>query len=92
MNSSDINESVVDVQFFALARELTGVAQVSIDVFVASQQMTIADLRSALIVKFPRLAPLSSRLLFAVGTQYATENTVIPPRATVACFPPVSGG
>jgi hypothetical protein len=31
-------------------------------------------------------------LLFAIGTDYATDETLVPPDAEVIAFPPVSGG
>ncbi len=92
MNSIVIHEQVVDVQLFALARELTSVARVSLEVPVEGRPVTIADVQHALMARFPRLASLGSKLLFAVGTQYADENTVVQPGEPVACFPPVSGG
>ncbi|MBA4030810.1 MAG: molybdopterin converting factor subunit 1 [Planctomyces sp.] len=80
----------VDVQLFALAKELTG--QALIQVAVTGEPVTIGSLRKSLVLQFPQLAPLEKRLLFAVGTQYATDDTVIDGRQSVACFPPVSGG
>jgi hypothetical protein len=32
------------------------------------------------------------RAMFALGTEYATDATGIPPDTDVACIPPVSGG
>jgi molybdopterin converting factor small subunit len=38
------------------------------------------------------LAVVLRHAMFAVNTDYAADDTVIPPRAEVACIPPVSGG
>ena len=40
----------------------------------------------------PALRPLLSHLLFAVGTDYASDEVPIPESGEVVAFPPVSGG
>ncbi len=30
--------------------------------------------------------------MFALGTEYATDDTMIPDGSQIACIPPVSGG
>jgi molybdopterin synthase sulfur carrier subunit len=78
-----------DVRLFARARDLAGAERVSVEL---PEPCTVADLRAQLASQYPRLAPLTPALLIAIGTDYATNETVLPPDADVACFPPVSGG
>ena len=77
------------VQLFAGARELAGQEQLELELPPAA---TVAQLRAALLVECPALAPLLPHTLFAINTNYATDETPIPNNAEIACIPPVSGG
>jgi len=79
----------VTVKLFALARDLAGTSEVSLELPPAGR---VIDLRRQLSIQFPGLSPLVSRLLVAVGNDYAGDDTLLEPGADVACFPPVSGG
>lgn len=79
----------VRVQLFALAKDLaqTGLVELSL-----RDGATVGDLRRALAEQVPALASVLGHVLFAINAEYATDGTVIPPGADVACIPPVSGG
>jgi molybdopterin synthase sulfur carrier subunit len=79
----------VTVQLFARARDLAGADRVELDVPAAA---SVADLKQSLAARYPQVSPLVSKLLVAVGTNYADDRTILKPNAEVACFPPVSGG
>jgi molybdopterin converting factor small subunit len=79
----------VAVRLFARAREVAGSETVNVAVPVGAR---IADLRSALGEASPPLRPLVPHLLFAIGTEYASDETLVPPNADLVAFPPVSGG
>lgn len=79
----------LDVKLFARARDVAGTGCVEVDVPDAAN---VADLRRALALKIPPLAPLAPRLLIAIDTNYADDTMPVSPDADVACFPPVSGG
>jgi len=79
----------VTVKLFALARDLAGVSELSLDLPPAGR---VIDLKRQLSNRFPELSPLVARLLVAVGNDYAADDTLLEPGADVACFPPVSGG
>ena len=76
------------VQLFARARELAGTDSISMDLPAGS---CIADLRDIIADEQERLRPIADSLLFAIGTDYVTDTTIVEAE-TVACFPPVSGG
>jgi molybdopterin synthase sulfur carrier subunit len=80
---------MVRVQLFAVARQLAGHDAVEIEL---ADGATVSDLRRALGERVPALAGLLGHLAFAVNAAYAADSTLIPPRADVACIPPVSGG
>ncbi len=79
----------VRIRLFAVARQLAGAEVISLELPEAS---TIARLREALAAEVPALAAVLPHVLFAIGSQYAQEDTLVPDGGEVACIPPVSGG
>ena len=79
----------VRVQLFAVAKQRAG--RESVDVPLADGA-TVADLRRVLTAQVPDLSAILPHAMFAVNMEYADDNLVIPPGASVACIPPVSGG
>jgi molybdopterin synthase sulfur carrier subunit len=77
------------VQMFAVARQLSGREAVELNLPDAA---TLADLRAALAVEVPPLKHLMPHLMFAINTEYASDEAIIPGGADIACIPPVSGG
>ena len=53
---------------------------------------TVTDLRQALLLRHPGLAPLLARSRIAVDREFADDSAVVPDGAEVAIIPPVSGG
>ena len=79
----------VEVKLFAGARQAHGSDTLVIELPEAA---TIADLRASIERDHPHLTPVLRRAHFALNTDYATDDTVIPADAELACIPPVSGG
>lgn len=79
----------VQVRLYAVARELAGADAVDVDV---PEPCTVAELRQALASQVPALAEILPGVLFAIGSDYVADKTIVPPKADVACIPPVSGG
>ncbi len=79
----------VQVRLFAVARELAGADTVDVAV---SEPCTVAALRQALASQVPALAALLPGVLFAIGSEYVADQTIVLAKAEVACIPPVSGG
>ena len=73
---------------FGIAKDITG--QRFLDVELPAPA-SVADLRSVLVKRFPRLAELASVRL-AVNSEYATEDFLLNENDEVALIPPVSGG
>lgn len=53
---------------------------------------TVGTIRDRLVERFPALAPAVPTLMYAVDEEYARESDPVPPGATLAVIPPVSGG
>jgi molybdenum cofactor cytidylyltransferase len=77
------------VRLFALAKERAGRSEIDLELASPSR---VADLRTALAVRLPALAPLLPMALIAVNEEYAADEDVIVAGATIAVIPPVSGG
>lgn len=80
---------MLQVQFFAKARELVGASPVEIP---WSSGGTVSSLKESLVLLYPQLHPLIPKLLVAVNNNYAKDDSPIQSSDEVACFPPVSGG
>ena len=79
----------VRARLFAMQRELAGTRQVELDLPPGS---TIEDAWSALVERFPVLAPGRAAVRFARNADYASVDTVLADGDEVAMIPPVSGG
>lgn len=79
----------VRIRLFAVAKELAGRDVISLDLPAGS---TISQLRVQLAAEVPALAAVLPHVLFAIGSQYAQDDSAIPAGSEVACIPPVSGG
>jgi molybdopterin converting factor small subunit len=79
----------ISVRLFAVARQLAGRELVELDVPRAT---TIGQLRALLADEVPELAPVLPHVLFALESQYAGNDDLIPQGSQIACIPPVSGG
>jgi molybdopterin converting factor small subunit len=53
---------------------------------------TIVELKRAVVASVPALDRLMKHSLWAVGTEYVADGTVLSQNADVAMIPPVSGG
>ena len=79
----------IHVRLFAMQRELAGTRAVDVEVGPGS---TIEDAWSALVARFPILAPGRPAVRFAHNGAYAPAETALADGDEVAMIPPVSGG
>jgi molybdopterin converting factor small subunit len=52
----------------------------------------VADVRRAIQAEFPALGRILPHAVWAVGAEYASEETAIDQYSDIALIPPVSGG
>lgn len=79
----------IAVKLFAAARQFAAAEEAVVDL---PNNATIADLRAALVMQHPPLAPLLRHALFAMNAEYVADAAQVVPSAEIACIPPVSGG
>ena len=79
----------IRVRLFAITKQVAGCDSVELEL---PDGATIGQLRSRLATQIPQLDSLLQRMMFAIDTEYARDDVVIPPDSDVACIPPVSGG
>ena len=79
----------VRVKLFAAARDLACCDTTTVEV---PDSATIAEVRAALLATTPALANIVPHALWAVDTEYATDNTSVTEESEIALIPPVSGG
>lgn len=54
--------------------------------------MTVKGLKNKIAEDYPNLKESMKSVLVTIEREYAFDETVIPPNAEMAMFPPVSGG
>jgi molybdopterin converting factor subunit 1 len=79
----------VKVKFFAILRERVGAGEIAKDIGEGS---TVADLWAMLKKEYPNLAPVDTRLLYAVNQNYVKPDHALKNGDEVVFIPPVSGG
>lgn len=79
----------VRLRLFAIAAQLADADLIELEL---DDGACVGDLRRELAQVCPGLRPLIPQFMFAVNSQYATDKTLLPPAAEIACIPPVSGG
>jgi molybdopterin converting factor subunit 1 len=79
----------VTVLFFGRVRELTGVAEESLDMPAGA---TLADLFDRYAQRFPRLAAFRASLVASQNEEFAPWDAALAEHDTIAFLPPVSGG
>jgi molybdopterin converting factor small subunit len=79
----------VRVKLFAVAKELAGCDELSVEL---PDGATISNLRDAIVIVSPALGRIVPHVLWAVGAEYANDDTSLNKESDVALIPPVSGG
>ena len=77
------------IRLFAIQRELVGSREVALEL---PEGATVEDGWSALVGRFPVLAPGRPSVRFARNGEYADPDTALADGDELACIPPVSGG
>ncbi len=79
----------IKVLFFATLRDRAGMKSLEMDI---PADMTIQQLKEKLSAEYPNLKESMKSALITINREYAFDETIVPPSAEIAMFPPVSGG
>lgn len=79
----------ITVLLFASLAEAAGVRRLELEHHPGD---TVGSVRDRLLAVHPQIERFCPRLVYAVNEEYAREGDAVPPGATVALIPPVSGG
>ena len=81
--------NICKVLFFATLKDRVGARQITLEL---PYGLTVGGLKAILLARIPALEPALPHAFIAINREYATEDEIIPPKAEIAIFPPVSGG
>ncbi|MEK6221032.1 MAG: molybdenum cofactor biosynthesis protein MoaE [Chloroflexota bacterium] len=79
----------VRVFFFATFRDIVGEKEVPMAISIG---LTVAGFKELIGVTYPKLLSRMSSILVSINKEFAFDDQVIPDKAEIALFPPVSGG
>jgi molybdopterin synthase catalytic subunit len=79
----------ITVLLFATLKDIAGQSRISL---LLDEKATVADVRRAMVERFPRIAANLDAAISAVNQEYAFPDDVVKQGDEVAFFPPVSGG
>jgi molybdopterin synthase catalytic subunit len=79
----------VNLLFFATLKERAGTSRAALDLPAGA---TVADLKQAVMARYPLLAESLKTVIVSVNQDFAFDADALPDGAEVALFPPVSGG
>lgn len=79
----------VKVLFFATLKERTGVKEVDLEI---QESTLVIQFKELLGTRYPALQEALPSALISINREYAFDQDIIPHKAEIAIFPPVSGG
>ena len=89
-----MDEVVIQILFFAKARELVGKQLDSITLSVSCTRTTGKNVLDLIIQRFPLLEPISKNIVLAVNEEYIDPDQLLDIEncREIAVIPPLSGG
>ena len=79
----------ITVLFFATIKERVGKNTCELEV---QEDTKVRDLKDILGSEFPGISDMLSSVLVSINRTYAFDDDIVPDKAEIAIFPPVSGG
>lgn len=79
----------IRIRYFASLREITGQNE---ELLTVGEQTSIADIRTQLTTRYPRLQPVLQHSLCALNRGYVEAGTVLHEGDELVFIPPMGGG
>jgi molybdopterin converting factor subunit 1 len=79
----------IRLRYFASLREIAGHGEETLTV---AEGTRVADVRTLLQTRYPRLQPIMERCISAVNRSYVAAETVLHEHDEVVFIPPMGGG
>jgi len=79
----------IHLRYFASFREIVGQNE---EMLTVDDGASVADVRSLLLVRYPRLQTVMERATYAVNHGYVPEEAMLHEGDEVVLIPPVGGG
>ncbi len=79
----------IRIRYFASFREIVGQNE---EILTLHEEATVADVRTLLLTRHPRLQPIMERSACAVNHGYVTSETTLHEGDEIVFIPPVGGG
>jgi molybdopterin synthase catalytic subunit len=79
----------IRVLFFANLRDRAGIKSVELEI---PEDTTVRSLKDLVVETYPGLKDSMDTAVISVNREFAFDESVVPEKAEVAMFPPVSGG
>ena len=79
----------VTFHFYSISKDLAGTREMTI---ALPERSTLSNALEVLYLQMPVLEPLRNSTMYAVGLDYATLDSLLPPDSTISLIPPVQGG
>ncbi|PKN84007.1 MAG: hypothetical protein CVU46_15435 [Chloroflexi bacterium HGW-Chloroflexi-8] len=79
----------INILFFAKLKELVATNKIEIEV---ESGISVKELRKFISIRYPAITEVLPNVIVSINQQFAFDEELVPDRAEVAFFPPVSGG
>jgi molybdopterin synthase catalytic subunit len=79
----------IQIRYFAALREITGETE---EQLTTPDAATVADVRTMLLTRYPRLQPILERCAYAVNRHYVSAEAILKEGDELVFIPPTGGG
>jgi len=79
----------IKVLFFATLRDRAGTKSIELEI---PAETTVQALKGMVVDAYPGLKETMDTVVISINREFAFDESIVPEKAEVAMFPPVSGG
>ncbi len=79
----------IQIRYFASLREITGKREEQLTI---PDRATVANVRTILLTRYPRLQPILERCAYALNHHYVSVEAILKEDDVLVFIPPTGGG